>query len=243
MQRYPRHVEKSIEPRRTAMRGPPVTKSAGVDALRRFPVGCSPVRCVRWPRARVAYRERVVSTTNVLHETDIQTPESQEKEHPRLPRPNEHPGGPQDAVPAEEKGTSPAGGGGRLQVAGAPDSGAVAAMNVRLPPARRIRRGGDIRNLLRRGKRRRTSECDVFLAASAASRARFGVIVPKHGHTIVRRNQLMRRLREIGRLDVLPRLDTLPAGLDFLVRAKRGAYGVSYQRLRDQLVMLTEERL
>jgi ribonuclease P protein component len=69
------------------------------------------------------------------------------------------------------------------------------------------------------------------------------VVVPKYGHTIVRRNQLKRRLREIGRLDVLPRLDTLPAGLDFLVRARREAYGVSFQRLRNQLVMLTEELL
>ena len=81
----------------------------------------------------------------------------------------------------------------------------------------------------------------MFLAASAASCARFGMIVPKHGHTIVARNRLRRRLREIGRLEVLPRLDALSRELDFLVRARREAYDVSFQRLRNQLVKLTEE--
>lgn len=67
------------------------------------------------------------------------------------------------------------------------------------------------------------------------------MIVPKHGHTIVARNRLRRRLREIGRLEVLPRLDALSRELDFLVRARREAYDVSFQRLRNQLVKLTEE--
>ena len=67
------------------------------------------------------------------------------------------------------------------------------------------------------------------------------MIVPKHGHTIVARNRLRRRLREIGRLEVLPRLDTLSRELDFLVRARREAYDASFQRLRNQLVKLTEE--
>ena len=116
----------------------------------------------------------------------------------------------------------------------------MASTNTRFPPLRRIRRAGEIRRLLRRGKRKRTSHLDVFVAASASC-ARFGVIVPKYGHTIVRRNQLKRRLREIGRLDVLPRLNAVSAGADFLVRARREAYAISYQRLRDQLVKVAEE--
>lgn len=67
--------------------------------------------------------------------------------------------------------------------------------------------------------------------------------MPKHGHTIVDRNRLRRRLREIGRLEVLPRLDTHPRDLDFLVRAGPEAYHVSFQQLRNQLVKLTEELL
>ena len=67
--------------------------------------------------------------------------------------------------------------------------------------------------------------------------------MPKYGRTIVARNRLRRRLREIGRLEVLPRLGTLAHPLDFLVRVRREAYGVTYWQLRNQLVKLTEELL
>lgn len=247
VQRYPGSVEKSI-----AASGPApldgygsagMAGCAGVDGPRGFPVGSSPV-----PRSPGGWYDsldgrRVVPFTNFSHETDIQTTESKEKEHPRIPRPNEHSGGPQDAVEAAEEGAPQAGRGGRLEVAGAAAGEAGPPTEVCFPPFRRIRRSGEIRGLLRRGKRRRTSELDVFLAASPTSRARFGVIVPKHGHTIVDRNRLRRRLREIGRLEVLPRLDTHPGDLDFLVRARREAYQVSFQQLRNQLVKLTEELL
>ncbi len=112
-----------------------------------------------------------------------------------------------------------------------------------LPQPRRIRRSGEIRGLLRFGKRRSTPQLDVFLGTSPAGRVRFGTIVPKHGHAIVDRNRLRRRLREIGRVEVLPRLDTLPRGPDFLVRARREAYRVPFRQLRNQLVKLTEELL
>ena len=248
MQRYPGSVEKSIA------RGGPASPGgcrqvgmagcAGVDGPRGFPVGSSPVP--RLPGGlwceRLDWR-RVVPFTKVPDETDIQTPESKEKEHPRIPRPNEHSGRPQDAVEAAEEGAPQAGRGGRLEVDGAAAAEPGSPTDVCFPPLRRIRRSGEIRGLLRRGKRRRTSELDVFLAASATSCARFGVIVPKHGHTIVDRNRLRRRLREIGRLEVLPRLDTHPRDLDFLVRARREAYLASFQQLRNQLVKVTEELL
>ena len=247
MQRYPWSVEKSIAEGGPAPRGDAgragMAVQGGVDGPRGFPVGSSPV-----PRSSGGWcewldRMRVVPFTNVPHETDIQTTESKEKEHPRIPRQNEHSGRPQDAVEAEEEGAPQAGRGGRLEVDGAAADEPGPPTEVCFPPVRRIRRSGEIRSLLRRGKRRRTSELDVFLAASAASCARFGVIVPKYGHTIVDRNRLRRRLREIGRIEVLPRLDTLPRELDFLVRTRREAYGVSFQQLRSQLVKLTEELL
>lgn len=247
MQRYPRSVEKSI-----AAGGPParggrsqalMAAPAGVDGPRGFPVGSSPVPRSpdRWTRG-VDWR-RLAPSTKVPHETDIQTTESQAKEHPRIPRPNEHSGRPQDAVAPAAEGAPQAGRGGRLEVDGATAAEPGPPTEACFPPLRRIRRSSEIRGLLRRGKRRRTSELDVFVAASAASCARFGVIVPKYGHNIVDRNRLRRRLREIGRLEVLPRLDTLPRDLDFLVRAGREAYRVSFQRLRTQLVKLTEELL
>lgn len=247
MQRYPGNVEKSI-----AAGGPApsdgfgqlrIAGCAGVDGPRGLPVGSSPV-----PRSPGGWSEgldwrRVVPFTNVRHETDIQTTESKEKEHPRIPRADEHSGGPQDAVETAQEGAPQAGCGGRLEVDGAAAAEPGSPTELCFPPLRRIRRSGEIRSLLRRGKRRRTSELDVFLAASSASCARFGVIVPKHGHTIVDRNRLRRRLREIGRLEVLPRLDTRSRDVDFLVRAGRAAYHLSFPQLRNQLVKLTEELL
>ena len=110
-----------------------------------------------------------------------------------------------------------------------------------LPPGDRIRRTEEIRGLLRRGKRRRTSHLDVFFAASPASLCRFGLIVPKHGRTIVRRNRLKRRLRELGRIEVLPRLRNAGVALEVLVRARREAYDTTFRQLRTELIEVTED--
>jgi len=65
--------------------------------------------------------------------------------------------------------------------------------------------------------------------------------VPKHGHDIVDRNRLKRRLREVGRTEVLPRLGDAGLELDILVRARTGAYGVGFGRLKEELLSVTEE--
>jgi ribonuclease P protein component len=82
---------------------------------------------------------------------------------------------------------------------------------------------------------------DAFVSASPFARPRWGVVVPKHKHTIVERNRVKRRLREIGRTEVLPRLTTAERPLDVLVRARPEAYDASFAELRDDLVRLTEE--
>ncbi|MDZ7781239.1 MAG: ribonuclease P protein component [Gemmatimonadota bacterium] len=96
-------------------------------------------------------------------------------------------------------------------------------------------RSQDIRGLLERGKRRRTKNLDVFFAASPASRSRMGIVVPKHGHRIVDRNRLKRRLREIGRRELLPELDAGNEAIDVLVRARRTAYRAGYEDLKREL--------
>ena len=76
----------------------------------------------------------------------------------------------------------------------------------RLPPASRITRTREIRALLRKGKRKKTSHLDVFFLSSESPEPRFGLIVPKHRFRVVDRNRVKRRIREIGRREVMPRL-------------------------------------
>ena len=112
----------------------------------------------------------------------------------------------------------------------------------RLPRARRISRGTEIRSLFRRGKRSKTASLDVFDSASPAGFSRVGWVVPLHRHTAVERNRLKRRLREIARLEVLPRLDEHGAAIDVLIRADRKAYDAAYADLRAELVTWLDDR-
>ncbi len=111
----------------------------------------------------------------------------------------------------------------------------------RLPRSGRIHKARDIRSLLRDGLRKKTPSLDVFFLSSSEARSRWGMIVPKHRHSIVERNRVKRRLREIGRTRVLPRLSEQGLVLDVLVRARREAYGVGYRRLSDELESMTED--
>jgi ribonuclease P protein component len=105
----------------------------------------------------------------------------------------------------------------------------------RLPRASRLHRATEIRGLFERGKRKRTAHLDVFFAASPASRPRLGVLVPKHRHTVVERNLLKRRLRELGRTRLLPALRAGERHVDVLVRARREAYEAAVDQLRQEL--------
>lgn len=110
----------------------------------------------------------------------------------------------------------------------------------RLPRARRITRGAEIRHLFRRGKRSRTAHVDVFDSSSPADFARVGLVVPRYKRTIVERNRLKRRLREILRVEVLPALDGLGLSRDVLVRARPEAYGAGFRELNGELVEWVE---
>ena len=110
-----------------------------------------------------------------------------------------------------------------------------------LPRESRIARSAEIRLLFQRGKRRKTRHLDAFVSPSPAAFPRLGVVVPKHKHTIVERNLVRRRLREIGRTVVLPALRNSGAALDVLVRARPDAYAASFGQLRAELATLVEE--
>ncbi|MEX0979816.1 MAG: ribonuclease P protein component [Gemmatimonadota bacterium] len=116
-----------------------------------------------------------------------------------------------------------------------------ASAGQRLPRSARIRQTRDIRHLLRRGKRRKTSHFDVFFASREdLQQPRFGLIVPKYRHTGVERNLLKRRLRDVARRELLPRFRASGVSIDVMVRARRDAYGARYRDLKEELVEAAE---
>lgn len=110
-----------------------------------------------------------------------------------------------------------------------------------LPRQARITASDEIRSLFRRGKRSKTRHLDAFVSPSPAGVPRLGVVVPKHKRTIVQRNRLKRRLRELGRTVLLPALGNRGASLDVLFRARPEAYTAPFAALRDEVAALTEE--
>ena len=83
----------------------------------------------------------------------------------------------------------------------------------------------------RAGRRLRTEHLDVRANDSLLSYARAAVIVGKHGHTIVERNRLRRRLRELVRLKIL----TTTKASDIVVRAFPSAYDSSFDELSKEI--------
>ena len=112
----------------------------------------------------------------------------------------------------------------------------------RFPRTRRLTRGSEIRAVMRRGKRSRTSHLDVFDSASPLSFARIGLVVPRHGHGAVARNLVKRRLRDIARRELLPRLERWGLNIDIILRARREAYEVAHAELRTGLLELLERK-
>ena len=169
------------------------------------------------------------------NEADIQAAQPQAGQQARVPGAHEDGRRSQDIEPTPQARPSTAGRQDRRQVSPT-GSDRVEA----LPRDARIRLGSDIRDLLKRGKRRRTRHLDVFFGVSPVPHSRLGLIVPKHGHTIVERNLVKRRLREIGRREALPRLGEGLKPTDVLLRAKRGAYGVEYSVLEAEVMTAVE---
>jgi ribonuclease P protein component len=81
------------------------------------------------------------------------------------------------------------------------------------------------------GRRLRTEHLDVRASDSLLSHTRAGVIVAKHGHTIVERNKLRRRLRELVRMKLLPAV----SGTDVVIRSLASAYDASFEQLMSEI--------
>lgn len=101
------------------------------------------------------------------------------------------------------------------------------------PRRLRLTRGSDLQKVLREGKRARTEHLEVRILASLLCHPRVGIIVPKHHRSIVERNRLKRRLREIVRCEILPLVPVL--AVDLVVRAGPRAYEATFEMLRAEL--------
>ena len=168
-------------------------------------------------------------------EAHVQPAKPQAQEQARLPCTDGHAGWPRDAEPPPQEGAEAARRLRGVEVSEGPAHASPDPAESRqtLPRSRRLTRGTDIRRILARGKRSRTSHLDVWVSASPVSRV--GLIVPRHGHRIVDRNRLKRQLREVLRKDVLPRLRAAPPACDVLVRARREAYDTTFATLQGEI--------
>ncbi len=72
---------------------------------------------------------------------------------------------------------------------------------------------------------------------SPFSHARVAVVVSKHGHTIVERNRLRRRLRELARTRIIPGMGSV----DIIIRTLSNAYVMSFQQLAAEIDMIAQQ--
>jgi ribonuclease P protein component len=87
----------------------------------------------------------------------------------------------------------------------------------------------------RAGRRLRTEHLEVRALDSLLSHARVAVVVGKHGHTIIERNRLRRRLRELTRVGLIP----VAGGRDIVIRTFSTAYGATFDQLKGEIESLS----
>lgn len=207
--------------------------------------------------ARGSHLQPNGTTDDAEHEAEAESNEA--RPDPRLPGSDEDTGRAADAEPSAPEGADQALGEPRAarqeapEVDGDPgregpagrrrDRVPVTAEDPgeRFPRQARLRGGADIRRVLRRGRRRRTGPVDVFMASSPAGRPRLGVVVPRHGHTIVERNRVRRRLQEIARRSWLPGAWEEGRPVDLVLRARPAAYGADHGELRRVVIGAIDE--
>jgi len=89
----------------------------------------------------------------------------------------------------------------------------------------------ELEQVKRAGRRLRTEHLDVRAIDSLLSHARVAVIVAKHWHSIVERNRLRRRLRELARTRIIP----VTHGVDLVIRSLATAYDASFEQLSTEV--------
>jgi len=90
---------------------------------------------------------------------------------------------------------------------------------------------------MKAGRRLRTEHLEVRTVTSLLSHMRLAVIVAKHGHTIVERNRLRRRLRELARVRMLPK----HSKMDVVLRSLPKAYDTEFSVLGEEIDWISGE--
>jgi ribonuclease P protein component len=159
------------------------------------------------------------------HETIVSAAQQAPDQQAWLPRPHGHTLGAGGAFPPPQEGPEAAHGRAAVEARG------LLTPSARFPRAHRLARASDIRRCLTQGRRRRFEHLDMIWMDNTTGHPRMGLIVPKFQSSGVARNRLRRRLREIWRLELQPQQ---PAW-DLVIKARREAYGASFDGLRDDL--------
>jgi ribonuclease P protein component len=102
----------------------------------------------------------------------------------------------------------------------------------RFPRSSRLHAAAEFEQVHQRGRRRKLGFLDVWWTDNQAGHPRMGLIVPKFQSSVVARNRLRRRLRELWRREFA---GTIPAW-DVVIRTRSEAYRASFAELRDDLV-------
>jgi ribonuclease P protein component len=95
----------------------------------------------------------------------------------------------------------------------------------------RLTRERELEWVKQTGRRLRTEHLDTRAADSLLSYCRAAVIVPKYSRTIVERNRLRRRIRELARTVLIPACTRL----DLVIRALPAAYTADFGSLAREI--------
>lgn len=99
------------------------------------------------------------------------------------------------------------------------------------PKEHRILNRKDFVNLNQLGKKFHTSNFVVIFKQNGLGITRLGITVSKKIGNSVKRNKVKRLIREFFRLYKA----SFPQGYDFVIAAKKGAYGLEFWKIREEL--------
>jgi ribonuclease P protein component len=79
-----------------------------------------------------------------------------------------------------------------------------------------------------------TEHLEARASASLLLHPRVGIVVPKYRRTIVERNRVKRRLRELTRIQLLPNI----GNTDLVLRAKPSVYAATFKQLASDIEVI-----